>query len=182
MLYGLALWLYPAEFRRTFGGELVVTFRSRVDDVLNHGGIGEWLAFAAHIVWDTLHASLTVSAAGPVPGSVSLLGLIEGEVAQGGLPGPSTDVLLLFPAAGVALALGGWYAVLRHPAGLRVVVAAVPASASRTSPVRSGLRSVPCDRGCRVDFARSPHLGAIQERAWDWLLESESAALSRPSR
>ena len=110
MLYGLAIWLYPAELRRTFGGELVVTFRSRVDDVLHDGGIREWLAFAAHILWDTLHTSFTVSATGPAPDALSLLGLMDGQVAQGGLPGQSTDVLLLFPAAGVALALGGWYA------------------------------------------------------------------------
>jgi hypothetical protein len=111
VLYGLTLWLYPGEFRRTFGVELIVTFRSRVDDVLRDGGIREWLAFAAHILWDTLHASLTVSAAArPAPASVSLLGLMDGEMAQGSLPGAGADVLLLFPAAGVALALGGWYA------------------------------------------------------------------------
>jgi hypothetical protein len=109
-LYGLALWLYPAEFRRTFGGELVVTFRSRVEDVLDDGGIREWLGFAAHIVWDTLRASIAVAAAGDPPGSASLLGLTDGQVAHGSLEGAIVDAQLLFPAAGVALALGGWYA------------------------------------------------------------------------
>jgi hypothetical protein len=111
-LYRLALWLYPAEFRRTFGGELVVTFRSRVEDVLDGGGLCAWLAFAAHMAWDTMHASSTMLAAGPPSASASLLGLAEGEVARGGIDGATIDVQLLFAAAGVALALYGWYAYL----------------------------------------------------------------------
>jgi hypothetical protein len=109
-LYSLALWLYPAGFRRTFGHELVITFRSRVEDVLDGGGIRLWLAFAAHIAWDTMHATTLVVDADESSCSASLLGLSEGEVAHGGLPGSPLDVQLLFAAAGLLLALGGWFA------------------------------------------------------------------------
>jgi hypothetical protein len=111
-LYRLALWLYPAEFRRTFGRELVVTFRSRLEDELDGGGLLRWLAFAAHVAWDTMHASSTMMAAGAPPASASLLGLSEGEVARGGIDAATIDVQLLFAAAGVGLAVYGWYAYL----------------------------------------------------------------------
>jgi hypothetical protein len=108
--YGVALWLYPAELRRTFGRELVITFRSRVEDVLDSGGIATWLAFVVHIAWDTMHATALLAAADDASRPVSLLGLGEGERARGGLPGASMDIHVLFVAAGLGLALGGWFA------------------------------------------------------------------------
>jgi len=36
-VYGLTLHLYPVRFRRAFGEELAVTFRSHVEDVLDSG-------------------------------------------------------------------------------------------------------------------------------------------------
>ena len=58
-LYALLIWLYPPALRRAFGRELVVTFRSRVEDVLSDGGVREWITFAAHIMWDTIRTSGT---------------------------------------------------------------------------------------------------------------------------
>jgi hypothetical protein len=109
-VYRMALWLYPTDFRRTFGRELAVTFRNRVEDVLDGGGMRTWLAFAAHIAWDTVRASFTMMAAGAPPGSASLLGLSDGDVARGGIASDGVDVHLLFAAAGLVVAVGGWYA------------------------------------------------------------------------
>jgi hypothetical protein len=109
-LYGQTLWLYPAEFRRRFGGELIVTFRSQVEDVLEEAPGREWLAFVLHIAWDTMRASVSTRAAGTQPGSTSLLGLCDGDVAGGGIPRTAVDIHLVFAAGGVVLALGGWYA------------------------------------------------------------------------
>jgi hypothetical protein len=44
--------LYPTAFRRAFGQELATTFRNRVEDVLNDGGIVDWLTFSGHIIVD----------------------------------------------------------------------------------------------------------------------------------
>ena len=109
-LYALLIWLYPPAFRRAFGRELVVTFRSRVEDVLSDGGVRQWVAFAAHIMGDTIRTSSALFAA-PVPrDSVSLLGLREGAAAHGELDQASATVDLLFVAAGLVLGCGGWYA------------------------------------------------------------------------
>jgi hypothetical protein len=109
-VYAVLIWLYPPAFRRAFGRELVVTFRSRIEDVLSDGGVREWIAFAAHITWDTIRTSSALFAA-PVPrGSVSLLGLREGAAAHGELDQASAKVDLLFVAAGLMLGCGGWYA------------------------------------------------------------------------
>jgi hypothetical protein len=78
-VYGLTIWLYPPEFRRAFGRELAVTFRTRVEDVLEAGGIRDWLAFVAHIALDTLITYSTLMSRSGAPGAVSLLGLSEGE-------------------------------------------------------------------------------------------------------
>jgi hypothetical protein len=109
-LYGLTLWLYPAEFRRRFRGELLVTFRSRVEDVLEDGPGREWLAFVLHITWDTLRAASETRASGEQSTPTSLLGLCEGDAACGGIARAALDIHLVFAAGGVALALGGWYA------------------------------------------------------------------------
>jgi hypothetical protein len=111
-VYGLTIWLYPAEFRRAFGRELAVTFRTRVEDVLETGGIGDWLAFVAHIALDALTTySMLVTRSG-AQGAVSLLGLSEGEVAHGCLDRATLDIQLMFASAGVALAFAGWFAFL----------------------------------------------------------------------
>ena len=79
------------------------------NSVLEAGGPCEWSAFAVHIAWDTLVAVTTVVGADDGSCSGSLLGLSDGEVAAGGLPGALVDVQSLFAAAGLALAIAGWY-------------------------------------------------------------------------
>jgi hypothetical protein len=108
--YGLMIWLYPTAFRRAFGRELVVTFRSRVEDVLDGGGVRDWLAFAAHVAWDTIRTSGTLVAAREASESGSLLGLSEGDAAHGCIDHATVDVELMFAAAGLVLAVIGWYA------------------------------------------------------------------------
>jgi hypothetical protein len=109
-VYALLIWLYPPTLRRAFGRELAVTFRSRVEDVLSDGGVREWVAFVAHILWDTIRTSGTLFAAPEPQDSVSLLGLREGAAALGELDHSSATVDLLFVAAGLVLGCGGWYA------------------------------------------------------------------------
>ena len=109
-VYGLIIFLYPGEFRRAFGRELVLTFRNRVEDVLDGGGIHDWLAFAAHVALDTIRAYSDLVTAGRVQDSESLLGLSEGDAAHGCIDRATVDVQLMFAAAGVVLAFVGWYA------------------------------------------------------------------------
>jgi hypothetical protein len=109
-LYGVTLWLYPGAFRRRFGDELMVTFRNRVEDVLDEGSGRECLSFVLHIAWDTLRAAGATRAAVNEPTPTSLLGLCEGDVAGGSLEPAVFDIHLVFAAGGVVLALGGWYA------------------------------------------------------------------------
>jgi hypothetical protein len=104
------IWLYPPAFRRAFGRELVLTFRSRAEDVLNDGGVREWMTFAAHIAWDTIRTSCTLMATAGPHDSVSVLGLREGDAAHGGLHHATVTIDLMFAAAGLALGVGGWYA------------------------------------------------------------------------
>lgn len=109
--YDLVICLYPREFRRAFAGELAVTFRNRVEDVLDGGGIGSWLAFVVHIGLDTLRTRRTLIASGEWQDASSLLGLAEGEVARGSLARARVvDIHLMAATAGVALTLAGWFA------------------------------------------------------------------------
>ena len=109
-VYALLTWLYPPAFRRAFGRELVVTFRSRFEDVLSDGGVREWIAFAAHIMWDTIRTSAALFTARAPQDSVSLLGLREGDAAHGQIAQSPAAIDLLFVAAGLVLGCGGWYA------------------------------------------------------------------------
>jgi hypothetical protein len=107
-IYGVLIRLYPTEIRDAFADELRLTFRTRVEDVLN-GGIGGWLAFAAHVIADTarLHGTLAPSVGASAS---SLLGLNEGELAQGCLEGGILDGQGLLVAAGLGVAFVGWFA------------------------------------------------------------------------
>lgn len=109
-VYALLIWLYPPAFRRAFGRELAVTFRSRFEDVLSDGGVREWIAFAVHIVWDTIRTSAALLSAPAPQDSVSLLGLREGDAAHGEIAQASAAVDVLFVVAGLVLGCGGWYA------------------------------------------------------------------------
>jgi hypothetical protein len=112
-VYGLTILLYPQAFRRAFGRELTITFRNRVEDVLDGGDVHDWLAFAAHIAVDTTRACADVLTAAGGPEPVSLLGLTDGDIAHGSLDRAYVDILQrIFVLAGLALTIGGWYAFL----------------------------------------------------------------------
>lgn len=111
-VYGVAIWLYPAEFRRAFGGELVLAFRNRVEDVMDSGGMLDWLAFAVHIALDWIQTCTTLMTESETAGSGSLLGLSDGDAAHGCIGRTSVDVSLVFVAGGVVLTCAGWYVFL----------------------------------------------------------------------
>jgi hypothetical protein len=111
-VYGAAIWFYPADFRHAFGHELIVAFRNRVEDVLDGGGLVEWIAFAVHIVLDWVHTCSTLVADADAAGSGSLLGLSDGDVAHGCLARTHMDASLVFVAGGVVLSCAGWYVFL----------------------------------------------------------------------
>jgi hypothetical protein len=114
-IYGVTIRLYPAEFRHAFGRELALTFRNRVEDIVEAGGVRAGLAFAGHIAWDTLNTWRLLVTTSDAPGDAgSLLGLSEGEAACGCLDGATPDMQLMFVSAGFALALAfvGWMALV----------------------------------------------------------------------
>jgi len=104
-IYCLTMCLYPTEFRQTFGHELVITFRNRVEDVLDGDGILEWLAFAGHIVVDCTRTCWTLSTELRACGSMSLLGLSD----DSGTDQRSAGLSHVFVAAGIVLSAGVWY-------------------------------------------------------------------------
>jgi hypothetical protein len=83
-IYGLTIWIYPTEFRRAFGRELLVTFRNRVEDVLDGGGILEWLVFAGRMAIDCVRTCSTLSTERRTVG-VSRVALAAGIVFSAGV-------------------------------------------------------------------------------------------------
>jgi len=110
-IYGLTIWLYPAEFRRAFGHELVVTFRNRAEDVLDEGGILDWFAFAGHIAFDCVRTCGELLTESRPRGPMSLLGLNDGDTAHGCVDRTTVDLSLVFGAAGIVLGCVIWYAM-----------------------------------------------------------------------
>src|SRR5262249_25619018 len=104
-IYSWTICVYPSEFRRAFGHELVVTFRNRVEDVLDGGGILEWLAFAGHIAIDCMRTCSTLLTEPRACGSMSLLGLSD----DSGTDQRSAGLSHVFVAAGIVLSAGVWY-------------------------------------------------------------------------
>jgi hypothetical protein len=105
----VTLCVYPTEFRRTFGHELLVTFRNQVEDVLDGGGIPEWLAFAGHIAIDCVRTCSTLSTAVRAAGSMSLLGLSEDARSPSGIDHRAVGVSHVCVTTGVVLSAGVWY-------------------------------------------------------------------------
>jgi hypothetical protein len=103
-IYSLIVCVYPTEFRRTFGHELVITFRNRVEEVLDGGGIVEWLAFAGHIAVDCIETCWTLSRELRASGSMSLLGLSD----DSSIDRRAAGVSHLCVAAGVVFSAGVW--------------------------------------------------------------------------
>ena len=111
-VYGLTIWVYPTEFRRAFGHELVVTFRNQVEDVLDGGGILDWLAFAGHIAIDCIRTCSALMTESRSRGPMSLLGLSDGYTAHGCIDRTTVEMSLVFAAAaGVILDCVVWYAM-----------------------------------------------------------------------
>ncbi len=108
-VYGLTIRLYPTEFRHAFGQELVVTFRNRLEDVLDGGGILDWLAFAGHIGVDWMRTCSTLMTESRPRDSGSLLGLSEGDAAFGCVDRATADGSGVFVVVGIALSCIGWY-------------------------------------------------------------------------
>jgi hypothetical protein len=113
-VYGVAIRLYPTAFRRAFGHELAVTFRNQLEDVLDSGGIVEWVGFAVHIAGDWIRTYITLLTQRASHGPVSLLGLADGDLASARPDRVTVNVSFVFAVLGVVVALVGWYAYLFH--------------------------------------------------------------------
>lgn len=113
-VYGVAIRLYPTAFRQAFGHELAVTFRSQLEDVLDSGGIAQWVGFAVHIVGDWVRTYVALLTQPASHGPVSLLGLADGALAPGRPDRVTVDVSFVFAVLGVVVALFGWWAYLFH--------------------------------------------------------------------
>ena len=110
-VYGLTIWVYPTEFRRAFGHELVVTFRNRVEDVLDGGDILDWLAFAGHTAVDWICTCGTLMTESRPRGTMSLLGLDNGHAAHGSMDRTMINLSRVCAAAGIVFGCVVWYAM-----------------------------------------------------------------------
>jgi hypothetical protein len=108
-VYSLMIRLYPAEFRRAFGHELIVTFRNQAEDALN-GDVLTWLLFAGRIAGDWVRTWSTLTIESETPATVSLLGLrSDADHPWGCIDTATVDISFVFAAAGVVLMVVGWY-------------------------------------------------------------------------
>ena len=115
-LYGLLICVYPSDLRREYGREMRVTFRNRVEDVINTGRIGTAIAFAAHIVSDWLR---TLVLEREPAATFSLLGLSSSDGgATGSLDRSTVSVSLMLASLGVVLLIAGWYWWLNFTAAI----------------------------------------------------------------
>jgi hypothetical protein len=106
--------MYPAAFRRAFGQELATTFRNRVEDVLDDGGIVGWLTFSGHITVDWIRTCSSLLMESGAHRSESL-GLSLGNLASGSSRPTRWDI----GVCGWMGIVGGWFAlvaVLAYPA------------------------------------------------------------------
>ncbi|HKT78907.1 MAG TPA: hypothetical protein VJP86_01720 [Vicinamibacterales bacterium] len=105
--YGLLMIrMYPAEFRRSFGDELAITFRNCIEDVLNEGGPAEWASFALRIALDGINTSIALTAEPPAECLFSILGLRDGYIAHGYID--PTRLESMIAAMGFAFACSGY--------------------------------------------------------------------------
>ena len=107
-IYSVSICVYPTEFRRAFGHELVVTFRNRVEDVLDGGGLVEWVAFAGHIAIDCVRTCGTLLTESRTCPSMCLLGLSEDDLSHAGID-RAAGRSQVFVAAGVVFSAVMWY-------------------------------------------------------------------------
>jgi hypothetical protein len=115
-LYQLLVCCYPADLRRDYGHELRLTFRNRVEDVVNTGRLWTVIRFAGHIAADWLRTS----AIEPEPaGTFSLLGLTSTDGgASGSVDRSTVCVSLMLASLGVVMLIAGWYWWLKYTAAI----------------------------------------------------------------
>lgn len=106
-LYGLMIWLYPANLRREYRHELLLTFRNQAEDVVNTGRLSPALLFVFHIAVDWMR-TLALEPEEPATLSVLGLGSPDGE-ACGSVDGATVSVSLMLASLGVVLLIAGWY-------------------------------------------------------------------------
>ena len=58
-LYELTLWAYPSEFRRAYGREMTLAFRSCAREIVHTKGVAALAPFIVHMTWDWIHSALT---------------------------------------------------------------------------------------------------------------------------
>ena len=115
-IYGLLIWLYPADLRRDYRHELRLTFQNRVEDVINTGRVWTAVLFAGHIAADWLRTLALESE--PTP-SFSLLGLTSTDGGAREYPDRFTvSVSLMLASLGVVLLIAGWFWWLNYTAAI----------------------------------------------------------------
>lgn len=115
-LYSLLLRLYPANLRREYQRELLLTFKNRVEDVINTGRPSVAMLFAIHMAVDWLR---TLALEHEEPAALSLLGLDSHEGgASGCLDRSTVSVSLMLASLGVVLLIMGWYWWLNYTAAI----------------------------------------------------------------
>ena len=115
-LYGLLIYVYPANLRREYKHELLLTFRNQVEDVVNDGRLSSAMLFIVHMALDWLR---TFALEPEEPATLSVLGLgsREGE-ACGCVDGATVSVSLMLASLGVVLLILGWYWWLNYTAAI----------------------------------------------------------------
>jgi hypothetical protein len=115
-LYELMIWCYPASLRREYRGELLLTFRNQVEDVVNTGRLSSAMLFLLHISVDWLR---TLALEPEEPTTLSLLGLGAREAgACGCVDESNVSVSLMLASLGVMLLIAGWYWWLNYTAAI----------------------------------------------------------------
>jgi hypothetical protein len=101
------IWLYPANLRREYRHELLLTFKNQAEDVVNTGRLSSALLFLFQIAVDWMR---TFALEPEEPATLSVLGLgsREGE-ACGCVDGATVSVSLMLASLGVVLLIAGWY-------------------------------------------------------------------------
>jgi len=106
-MYALMIWFYPPTLRRDYRRELLLTFKNRVEDVLEASSVLAVVRFVTHLAVDWLR-TLMLEREEPV--TLSLLGLGSSDGAGAGcIDSSNVSVSLMLATLGVVLLIAGWY-------------------------------------------------------------------------